>query len=76
MNTWFTSLVVDNIKEKDTFQHIAEVFQYNTTIKRFIMKNADAPSSFFSALATALTANTKNALSYIDISGNEIDVSF
>jgi hypothetical protein len=66
---------VDNVREKETFQNIAEVFQQNTTIKRLIMKNADCPSAFFSTLASSLTANPKNALTYLDVSGNEIDVN-
>jgi hypothetical protein len=61
--------------EKETLQGIAELFQYNTAIKRLVVKDAQAPQSFFSTLALAISANTKCALTTIDLSGNQIEVS-
>ena len=73
-NTWFTTLIVDGFKEKEIYSQIAEVFQYNTTIKRIIIKYQEVPSQFFSAFANSLSLNSKTSLVSIDFEGNSIEV--
>jgi Ran GTPase-activating protein (RanGAP) involved in mRNA processing and transport len=73
-NNWFAAIKAEMVKpEKENLQQIAEIFQYNTTIQRMVLKDINVPPLFFSTLGTALSANPRCALRVLDFSGNQIE---
>lgn len=74
-NPWFTSLVIDNLKyEKEPFTAISDLFLVNSGIQKLVIRNAQAPSSFFVTLAENFKLNEKLGLKFIDFYGNQMEV--
>lgn len=68
--------MIDNLKyEKETFTAIAEMLTLNTSLQKLVIRNAQAPSSFWVTLSENLKVNENSSLQFFDFSGNHMEVS-
>lgn len=73
-NTWFTSLVVENVKfDKDSIQYIAGVLHHNVALQKVVLKDVGMNKDTFGAICNAFKMNSKLSVTSLDLSQNPIE---
>lgn len=76
-NKWFTSIVIENMKlDKDIVGFLSLVFEKNNTLESAAIKEAGASRDNIISLSTSLSANSALSIVKLDLSGNQMEVSF